>query len=177
MRVVRARAAEWQIGPQRIGVMGSSAGGHLAATLLTHFDDGDLDAGDPIERVSSRPDLGILCYPVISMGALGHAGSRQNLLGENPTPELITLLSNELQVTAQTPPCFLWHTWEDETVLVENSLVFATALRQHMVPFDLHIYQHGRHGLGLDDTEPFYQPHPWAADLILWLCGYGFVPA
>lgn len=175
LRLVRARARRWNIDTKRVGVMGSSAGGHLAATLLTHFDAGRPDAADPIERESSRPDLGILCYAVISMGPLGHAGSRQNLLGDNPSPELIESLSNERQVTPQTPPCFLWHTWEDQTVKVENSLEFAAALRRNGVPFDLHVYQKGRHGLGLADKPPFANAHPWSKDLAFWLREQGFV--
>ncbi len=129
--------------------MGSSAGGHLASTLVTHFDAGKPDAADPIERQSSRPDLGILCYAVISMGDFGHRGSRNNLLGKDPSPELVRELSNELQVTKDTPPCFIWHTYEDGGVPVENSLQFAEALRKARVPFDLHVYQKGQHGLGL----------------------------
>jgi acetyl esterase/lipase len=130
MRLIRLRASEWQIDPKRIGVIGSSAGGHLASTLLTHFDLGKADDTDPIERQSSRPDLGILCYAVITMGADAHPGSKKNLLGENPSLDLVKLLSNELQVTPQTPPCFIWHTWEDKVVKVENSLIFAEALRR-----------------------------------------------
>jgi acetyl esterase/lipase len=175
MRMVRAHAEQWQIDPKRVGIMGSSAGGHLAATLLTHFDAGQPDADDPVERESSRPDLGILCYPVISMGPLAHEGSRQNLLGDNPSDELVQLLSNELHVTAQTPPCFLWHTWEDPAVKVENSMEFAAALRRNAVPFDLHIYQEGRHGLGLGDAPPFQHAHPWTHDLAVWLKVQGFV--
>src|SRR6266850_5254179 len=122
VRLVRARAEEWKIDPKRVGLMGSSAGGHLASTLLTHFDAGKPDADDPIERQSSRPDIGILCYPVITMGEHTHQGSKNNLLGKDPSPELAKLLSNELQVTKQTPPCFLFHTYEDTAVPVENSL-------------------------------------------------------
>ena len=150
MRLVRARAADWKIDPKRVGIMGSSAGGHLASTLMTHFDLGNTNATDPIERQSSRPDIGILCYPVITMGEYAHQGSKTNLLGINPSPELVRLLSNELQVTTNTPPCFIWQTFEDKTVSVENSLMFAEALRKNNVPFDLHIYQKGRHGLGLE---------------------------
>ena len=175
VRTVRAKAATWHIDPRRVGIMGSSAGGHLASTLMTHFEPGDANSADPIERESSRPDLGILCYPVISFGEFRHVGSRDNLLGQNPSPELVKLLSNELQVTKDTPPCFLWHTFDDQTVPVENTLLFATALRQAGVPFDLHIYQHGRHGLGLDDKPPFNHPHPWAADCLFWLKAHGFV--
>ena len=175
VRTVRANAALWHIDPKRIGIMGSSAGGHLASTLMTHFAPGDPNAVDPIERESSRPDIGILCYPVITFGKFAHVGSRENLLGKNPSPELVNLLSNELQVTKDTPPCFIWQTFDDKTVPVENSLLFATALRQAGVPFDLHIYQHGRHGLGLDDQPPFNHPHPWAADCLFWLKAQGFV--
>jgi acetyl esterase/lipase len=163
VRLVRARATEYRIDPKRVGIMGSSAGGHLASTLLTHFDAGKPNAADPVERQSSRPDLGILCYAVISMGPLTHGGSRDNLLGNHPDPELIKLLSNELQVTRDTPLCFIWHTWEDNAVKVENSLEFASALQKNGIPFDLHIYQKGGHGMGLGHG------HPWAADCLFWL--------
>ncbi len=175
IRIVRARASEWKLDPRRVGIMGSSAGGHLASTAVTHFDAGKPDAADAIERRSSRPDLGILCYPVITMGPNTHQGSKNNLLGKDPSPELVELLSNEKQVTKETPPCFLWHTAEDKAVKVENSLEFAAALQSHGVPFDLHIYQKGRHGLGLADKPPFPNPHPWAKDLIFWLKEQGFV--
>jgi len=175
VRLVRARASEWSIDSKRVGIMGSSAGGHLASTLLTHFDSGKPDAADAVERQSSRPDLGILCYAVISMGPNTHQGSKNNLLGKDPSPDLVRLLSNELQVTKDTPPCFLWHTWEDKAVKVENSLDFAAALRRNGVPFDLHIYQQGRHGLGLNDKPPFTHAHPWANDLVFWLKVQGFV--
>jgi acetyl esterase/lipase len=175
LRTVRARAGEWKLDPQRIGIMGSSAGGHLASTLLTHFDSGKPGAADPIERQSSRPDLGILCYAVISLGEFGHAGSRNNLLGPNASPELVRELSNELHVTKDTPPCFIWHTYEDNGVRVENSLQFAEALRRAGVPFDLHIYQKGPHGLGLGtrDWHP-ERRHPWTRDCIFWLQVQGF---
>jgi len=175
VRLVRSRAAEWKADPKRVGIMGSSAGGHLASTLMTHFDAGQLDAADPIERQSSRPDLGILCYPVITLGEYTHRGSRNNLLGTNPPPELVMLLSNELQVTSNTPPCFIWTTYEDKTVPMENTLLFAEALRKNHVPFDLHIYQKGGHGMGLKDKPPFTNPHPWAGDCLFWLRQQGFV--
>lgn len=176
LRYVRAHAADWSIDPHRIGIVGSSAGGHLASTLLTHFDAGKPGDPDPIERESDRPDLGILCYPVITMGPNAHGGSKANLLGPNPSPALVTLLSNELQVTSDTPPCFLFHTWEDKTVKVENTLSFAAALRAHGVPFDLHIYEHGGHGMGLGG--PWDQPdklHPWTRDCIYWLKLHQFI--
>ena len=171
VRLVRSRAEEWKINPKRVGVIGSSAGGHLVSTLITHFDSGKADASDPVERQSSRADLAILCYPVITMGPNTHAGSKRNLLGDKPDEELVKNLSNETRVTKDTPPCFLWHTWEDKAVKVENSLEFAAALQRAGVPFDLHVYQKGAHGLGLGKTEP----HPWAKDCMYWLRAQGFV--
>lgn len=179
VRLVRARSAEWHLDAARIGIIGSSAGGHLASTLLTHFDAGNPDAADPIDRVSSRPDLGILCYAVITMGPFTHPGSKKNLLGPNPSPELVRELSNELQVKTNTPPCFIWATFEDTVVPVENSLQFADALRRAGVPFDLHIYQKGGHGMGLGVRD--YPPasssslHPWAGDCLYWLQQQGFM--
>ena len=173
VRLTRAKAGEWKIDPKRVGIMGSSAGGHLASTLLTHFDAGNADATDPVERLSSRPDIGILCYAVISMGPNTHGGSKNNLLGNSPAPELVELLSNEKQVTKQTPPCFIWHTWEDGAVKVENSLDFAAALRKAGVPFDLHIYQKGSHGIGLGGSAG-QALHPWTADCLFWLKVQGF---
>ena len=174
VRLTRTKAAEWKIDPKRVGIMGSSAGGHLASTLLTHFDAGKVGDADPVERESSRPDVGILCYAVITMGDNTHGGSRGNLLGDKPAPELIELLSNEKQVTKDTPPCFIWHTWEDNAVKVENSMDFAAALQRNHVPFDLHVYQKGGHGMGLGGHVggPL---HPWAADCLVWLKVQGFV--
>lgn len=174
VRLVRTQASVWKVDPKRIGIMGSSAGGHLASTLLTHFDAGKPDAPDPIDRQGSRPDLEILCYAVITMGKYTHQGSKNNLLGKEPSPELVKLLSNELQVTAQTPPTFVWHTFEDTAVPMENSLEFAAALRRAGVPFDLHVYQKGRHGIGLADKPPFSNTHPWAKDCLFWLQQQGF---
>ncbi len=175
LRTLRARARSGGLDPSRIGIIGSSAGGHLASTLLTHFDAGKSEAADPIERESSRPDLGILCYPVISMGGFTHAGSKDNLLGENPPEELVHLLSNETQVTADTPPCFLWHTVEDGLVPVENSLQFAAAFRRAGVPFELHLYEKGGHGLGL--PSPGNGAPAWDAACLAWLAGRGFLKA
>jgi acetyl esterase/lipase len=170
IRYVRSNAEKWKLDPNRIGIMGSSAGGHLAATALTHFDAGEQSAADPIDRVSSRPSLGILCYPVITMGADTHIGSRQNLLGDKPDPSLIALLSNEKQVTRDTPPVFIFHTFEDSAVKVENSLEFAAALRRAGVPFALHIYTKGNHGMGLGSGQ--WDPgsrHEWTNECALWL--------
>jgi len=176
VRLVRARAGEWKLDSHHIGIMGSSAGGHLASTLVTHYDAGKPDAPDLIERQSSRPDLGILCYAVITMGQFTHQGSKRNLLGNDPSPELVRGLSNELQVTKDTPPCFIWHTYEDSVVPVENSLQFAEALRRAGVPFDLHIYQKGGHGIGLGASEGNPEKsHPWTRDCIFWLQVQGFV--
>ncbi|MGO9244259.1 MAG: alpha/beta hydrolase [Verrucomicrobiia bacterium] len=169
VRLTRSRAKEWGIDPKRVGIMGSSAGGHLAATLLTHFDAGKADATDLIERESCRPDLGVLCYAVITMGEKTHDVSKRLLLGDNPSRELVEMLSNERHVTSRTPPCFIWATDEDTTVPVENSLLFAEALRKAGVPFDLHIYQHGKHGMGLAGD------HPWTRDCLFWLQSQGFV--
>ena len=175
IRWVRAHAADYKIDTKRVGLMGSSAGGHLTSMVVTHFDKGDANASDPIDRESSRPDVGILCYPVISMGKYAHEGSKLNLLGPNPSPDLVQKLSSELQVTSNTPPCFIWCTSEDKTVPPENTLMFASALQENHVPYDLHIYEKGRHGIGLLDKPPFPHPHPWAADCLFWLKQYNFV--
>ena len=119
VRLVRSKAEVFKIDPKRVGIMGSSAGGHLASTLLTHFDAGLSGATDPVDQLSSRPDLGILCYAVITMGQFTHQGSKRNLLGQDPSADLVRDLSNELQVTKATPPCFVWHTCEDAAVPVE----------------------------------------------------------
>lgn len=163
MRLVRSRAKMDSFDPQKIVVIGSSAGGHLAATLLTKWDHGNPSHPDPIERESSRPDLGVLCYPVITMQEQTHGGSRTNLLGENPDQALLDELSAELHVNAETPPCFVWHTWEDPAVPVANALLFLNALHKANVPFESHIYQDGGHGLGMKDG------HPWPNDLFRWL--------
>ncbi|OCT10794.1 esterase [Paenibacillus pectinilyticus] len=160
IRTVRHHAEAWGVDANRIGILGFSAGGHLAATTGTHFDGGDLTASDPIDRHSSRPDLMVLCYPVISFGGQGHQGSRINLIGETPSEELVNDLSNELQVTTDTPPTFLWHTADDAAVAVENSLLFASALSRNKVPFDLHVFESGRHGIGIaaDHSEAYIWP-------------------
>jgi acetyl esterase/lipase len=174
VRLARSRAAEWKLDPKRVGIIGSSAGGHLAATLLTHFDAGKADAADPIERESSRPDLGVLCYPVITMTTATHGGSKRNLLGENPDPALVEALSNEKQVTPQTPPCFIWHANDDAAVGVENALEFAAALRRSAVPFELHVYQKGGHGAGLGGGRAGGPRLAWVAECERWLKLQGF---
>lgn len=175
VRLTRSKVSEWKIDPKRVGIMGSSAGGHLASTLLTHFDSGKPEDPDPIERFSSRPDVGVLCYAVITMGAATHGGSKRNLLGDNPAADLLEQLSNEKQVTKQTPPCFIWHTWEDKAVKVENALEFALALQRQKVPCDLHVYEKGAHGMGLGGGRAGGPMHPWTYDCLFWLKAQGFV--
>lgn len=173
LRTVRARAAEWGLDPERIGIQGFSAGGHLASTLGTHFDSGKSDAADPIERVSSKPNLMILVYPVITMRELTHAGSKKFLLGDNPKPEMIALLSNEEHVTKETPPTFIVHTMTDATVPVENSMLFSTALRKAGVPFEFHLYERGPHGFALGGKDPILAT--WLARCADWLRLHGFI--
>lgn len=155
LRMLRASAAEFSVDTTRVAVLGFSAGGHLAATLSNLFDDGDPNATDPLERVSSRPDASILCYPVITLESpFAHVGSRNNLLGENATPEMIRSMSMQTRVTERTPPSFIWHTADDAAVPVENALMYATALRAAKVDFELHVFPNGRHGLGLAADTP-----------------------
>lgn len=168
IRFVRAHAGEYGIAPDRIGIWGFSAGGHLASTTGTHFDAGDPNTQDSIDRVSCRPDFMILSYPVISFTApYAHRGSLRNLLGENPDPKLVASLSNETQVTAQTPPTFLFHTNEDDGVPPENSVLFYLALRKAGVPAEMHIYERGPHGVGLAPTDAVLAT--WAERLKDWL--------
>jgi acetyl esterase/lipase len=174
LRTVRARAEEFGVQPDRIGLMGFSAGGHLASTAGTHFDAGTPDASDPIDRASSRPDFLILGYPVISFDpAIRHAGSMRNLLGENPDPKLLEDLSNELRVTAQTPPTFLFHTTVDGTVPVENSVRFYLALVKAKVPAEMHIFENGPHGVGLALGDPSLSA--WPTLLANWLRARGLL--
>ena len=176
VRTVRARAGEWKINAGRIGLWGFSAGGHLASTAGTHFDDGKADSSDAIDRVSSRPDFLILSYPVVTMKPpYTHAGSRNNLLGKAPDSQLVESLSNETQVTARTPPTFLMHTNADTAVALENSVLFYLALRKAGVPAELHIYQKGRHGVGLATKDPVLSA--WPNALAQWLTANGWLPA
>ncbi|HEV7224885.1 MAG TPA: alpha/beta hydrolase [Pirellulales bacterium] len=175
VRTVRANAEAWGLDPKRIGIMGSSAGGHLSATLSTRFDDGQPEVVDPIERVSSRPDATILCYAFILFDRNDKSDRHQRFLGPRPSPDQIRAFAPALNVTAQTPPCFIWQTVEDSAVVVENALVMADALRKAGVPFDLHLYEKGRHGIGLGATvnDPA-KLHPWTQACAFWLSEQGF---
>jgi acetyl esterase/lipase len=155
IRLVRSRAKDFGIRSDRIGIMGFSAGGHLAATLGTHYDHGEPAASDPIDRVSCRPDFLVLAYPVISfVASYSHSASARNLLGDNPDMKVRQELSNELHVTSDTPPTFLFSTTTDKVVPVENSVSFYLALHTAGVPAELHIFQKGPHGVGLDSADP-----------------------
>lgn len=174
IRTVRANAERFSVDPNRIGVLGFSAGGHLASTAATLFEEELGVPKDELDRtISARPNLAILCYPVITLkDPYTHEGSRLHLLGENPDPKRVEFLSTENRVTAKTPPTFLWHTAEDGYVPPENSLAFAAALSRHKVPFDLHIYQKGHHGVGLGaDIE---HTNEWSSACASWLRMQGF---
>ena len=174
IRFVRTRAEQFGVRADRVGMMGFSAGGHLTATAGTHFDQGTPGAADPIDRASSRPDFLILAYPVISFDpAIAHAGSVRSLLGNNPDAALIHDLSDELEVTATTPPTFLFHTTADTTVPVENSVRFYLALRAAKVPAEMHIFENGPHGVGLALADPALSV--WPTLLINWLRGRGLL--
>lgn len=150
IRITRFNADEWGIDKNKIGIMGFSAGGHLASTVATHFDLGKKDSVDPIDKMSCRPDFAVLVYPVISFtGEFKHSGSKKALLGEDPDPELVKYYSNELQVTKDTPPTILIHSQDDKGVPVENSLVFYKALRDNDVQASMHLYPYGGHGYSL----------------------------
>jgi acetyl esterase/lipase len=168
VRLVRSRATEFGVQPDRIGIMGFSAGGHLASTVATHFDAGNPAASDPIDRSSCRPDFAILAYAVISFDQpYAHHGSVLSLLGENPDPKLLKELSNETRVTAQTPPTFLFSTGQDTAVPPENSVAFYEALRKAGVPAELHIFEKGPHGVGLALGDPALSV--WPTLLANWL--------
>lgn len=174
LRLIRHRSAEWGIDSARVGILGFSAGGHLAATLSTHWDRGLGPTTDSVEHESCRPDFTILCYPVISMSApYAHSGSLKNLLGDAPSSDVQKELSNEAQVHAETPPAFIWHTADDAGVSVEHSLDYARALRRHGVAFSLHIFPHGRHGLGLANEQP--EVAQWTRLCATWLSTQGFI--
>ena len=170
-----SQAIPWKIDPKRVGILGFSAGGHLASTAGTHYDAGNKDAEDVVERESCRPDFMILVYPVITMtDPYTHKGSRQNLLGKEPEAKLIDLLSNEKQVNAKTPPTFLAHTSEDTAVPPQNSLMFYDALVKNKVPSELHIYEKGPHGLGMD-RRPDLPFSSWTQRCAAWMEGRGIL--
>lgn len=174
IRLVRSRAAEWHIAPDRIGIMGFSAGGHLASSAATHADAGRTDAADPIDRVGSRPDFAVLGYPVISLvEPFAHQGSKTNLLGDQPDPALARSLSSETQVTASTPPAFIYHTNADTVVPVENAVAYFMALRKAGVPAEMHIFRDGPHGTGLAQTDRALAE--WPTLLANWLRVSGFL--
>ncbi|HYI24595.1 MAG TPA: alpha/beta hydrolase [Thermomicrobiales bacterium] len=174
MRMVRANAATWNIDPGRVGILGFSAGGHLAGIAATQWDMGSPESSDPVERESSRPDVAILCYAVLSFFHAQHMGSMQNLTGQPAPPlDVRRALSADTSVTADTPPTFLWSTADDEAVDVENSLRFASQLRHHGVPFSLHVFPHGQHGLGLAEGIP--EVEAWSSLCAAFLAGQGFV--
>jgi acetyl esterase/lipase len=168
IRLTRQRASAWNIDPNKVGVLGFSAGGHLTTTVLTHFDAGQSTAADPVDQLSCRPDFGVVCYAVVALGeSFTHKGSQKNLLGDNASPELIQSLSNEKQVSERTPPCFVWHTQEDTAVPVQNSLAFYSALVQAKVPAELHVFPAGKHGIGLGASVP--GASQWPALCHAWL--------
>jgi acetyl esterase/lipase len=174
LRLVRARAGEYGLDAARVGVLGFSAGGHLASTLATHEGAGDPAAADPLDRLSARPDFAVLAYPVITMaGTFVHRGSRDQLIGDPPDPQLMDELSSERRVTSRTPPMFLFHTADDATVPVENSLALYEALLKAKVPAELHVFPHGRHGVGLAQDDPVLSQ--WPALCASWLRAQGFV--
>ncbi len=154
VRLVRANAAAWQVMPDRIGILGFSAGGHLACSVANFGDDGAADATDPVAGVASRVNALIACYPVISAGSCSHRGSFANLLGEQPDADVLHRLSLENSVTPRNPPAFIWHTADDGAVPVANSLFYAQALSAAKVPFALHVYPHANHGIGLGRDFP-----------------------
>ncbi|MGC4192653.1 MAG: alpha/beta hydrolase [Thermomicrobiales bacterium] len=178
IRLVRANAGVWNVDPARVGVLGFSAGGHLSASAATLWDRGDAESDDPVARASSRPDVAVLCYAVISLVATPHVGSLENLLGVDPSDEAMHALSADEHVNEETPPVFLWHTADDDAVDVRHSLRFAAALREHGVPFGLHVYPAGRHGLGLATEDATVGL--WTAEAAIFLKDLGFgtgVPA
>lgn len=174
IRLVRARAGEWHLAPDRVGIMGFSAGGHLASSASTHFDAGNANAPDPIDRVSSRPDFAVLGYPVITLvEPWTHQGSKTNLLGDAPDAALARSLSNETQITASTPPTFIYHTNADTVVPVENSIHYFLALRKAGVPAELHVFKEGRHGTGLGLSDSALSE--WPRLLTNWLRVSGLI--
>ncbi len=178
MRTVRYRAADWKLDPKRVGIMGSSAGGHLSSVMLTQFDAGKSDSADPIEKVSSRPDLGVLCYGFIQFDkkTMTDPARREKALGKDVSDKDALFFASARNVRKDTPPCFIWQTVEDTSVTVDNALEFANGLREAGVPFDLHLYQKGKHGIGLGkDAHATGKLHPWTDDCIYWLNEQRFI--
>ena len=173
IRTVRSKAEEWGCDPKRTGIMGFSAGGHLASTAATHFDGGDTQSADQVNRLSARPDFAILIYPVITMGEKTHAGSKSNLLGKTPTSEAIELFSNEKQVTAQTPPTFLTHAQDDRLVPADNSQLFFDALQAHSVHSEYLKLPSGGHGLN-KHSGPMWEE--WQTKSLQWLTAQKIIP-
>lgn len=176
IREVRAKAGgDLKLDAKKVGILGFSAGGHLTSTAGTHFDLGKADAPDPIDRISCRPDFHVLLYPVITLEPpYAHMGSRYNLLGKEADAKLVASLCNHLAVTKETPPAFLAHTAEDTAVPPENSVLYYLALQKHKIPAELHVYEKGRHGLGLGPAEmPF---STWPARCEAWLRVRGVLP-
>jgi acetyl esterase/lipase len=174
LRTVRAKAAEYHVKPDRVGVWGFSAGGHLASSAATHFDTGKTNAEDPIDRVSCRPNFAILAYPVVSMDpGIAHGGTRKNLLGNNPDPALVELMSNDKQVTKETPPTFIFHTDDDTAVPVANCLLYYLACKKHGVSVEMHSYAHGTHGVGLALKDPVLRT--WPERLEAWMTSLGLL--
>tara|TARA_R110002072_G_scaffold46591_2_gene128852 strand:+ start:25287 stop:26213 length:927 start_codon:yes stop_codon:yes gene_type:complete len=150
MRLVRHHAKNWRIDANKVGVIGFSAGGHLASSVSVHHDQGNPEALDAIEQQSCRPDFSVLCYAVLAFGQpFTHKGSQRNLLGKQPSEELVAKMSSDRQITKTTPPAFLWHTTADRVVPAENSIAYYLALQEHQVPCELHVFEKGRHGIGL----------------------------
>lgn len=175
IQIVRSRAKSWAVDPTRVGVLGFSAGGHLASTIGTHFADlpeSTAVNSSAVDKISARPDALILCYPVITFGEYGHQGCIDNLLGTKSPKEMRDRLSTEKHVSEQTPPAFLWHTMDDQSVPVQNSLLFAQALARFKIPFKLHIFEHGRHGLGLAEGDSY--AGSWTELCARWLKNIGF---
>ncbi len=173
MRLVRYYAPQWGIDPNKIGIMGFSAGGHLAAMAATCFDSGNPNAADPIDKVSSKPDAAMLLYPVITMHkSFTHMGSRIALLGNHPSRAMVNKMSLEQRVTAETPPSFVVATYDDNVVPIQNSLEYVMACWKHHVPVEFHLYAHGPHGFGLGLGNPVLSR--WASACGLWLKGLGF---
>lgn len=169
---VRFNAHRWNIDNEKIGILGFSAGGHLAAMVGTHFTDSYIESKDEIDKVSCRPDVMILSYPVISFGKFTNEGSTINLLGKEPDRESILYFSNEYHVTDKTPPTFIWHTADDEVVSVQNSILFSMALKEKDRPFEMHIYESGPHGMGLADGDDHVGS--WKELCAKWLKKQGF---